>query len=596
VEKESLRPQVAENEQTIRTLSSDLQQSAQAIQTLSSQVAEKEEMIQRLASEADQKGRAVRELQVSSDQKDRAVRHLEATLNQIQSSHGWRALQHYYRLLGKLIPEGSRRRSVAKFFWTLPQRKSAGPSPHQGAQEHFTDVRQRPVDKRHNLRLRDIWRLTITSQLPRYVREGTQLLRDMRLIAASGLFDSDWYLQQNPDVAKAAVNPLRHYLRRGALEGRDPNRYFDSDWYLLENPDVARAGVNPLVHYLRRGAFQGRDPNGYFDSDRYLAENPEVAKTGVNPLLHYLRSSQVSITENLDCDYLKNEGKNTPHIQRPLVSIIIPCHNQGHFLVESVNSAIAAYAGELEIIIVDDGSDSPISIRALRDIRSLFPQIQIIRQDNKGLSEARNTGVLSSSGSFIQFLDADDVLVPGKIDAQIDHLSHAQEKISICNYLVADEPLHNVRKSEETIKQHPLDIRTFLYCWERRLSIPIHCGLFDRVVFNQVKFNPTLTAKEDWVFWCDLAKNGYTPLYLEIHGAIYRVHGGNMTRKSVRRMSRNWIKATIILDEVWGERYPDFLDSSFKWLREYYMQDGFYKDEMSRLIEKGHVKQSPVPE
>ena len=53
------------------------------------------------------------------------------------------------------------------------------------------------------------------------------------------------------------MNPLAHYLRQGALEGRDPNPLFDSDWYLQQNPDVAKAGVNPLAHYLRAGAGEG---------------------------------------------------------------------------------------------------------------------------------------------------------------------------------------------------------------------------------------------------------------------------------------------------------------------------------------------------
>ena len=62
-----------------------------------------------------------------------------------------------------------------------------------------------------------------------------------RLAAASGLFDSSFYLQSNPDVAAAGVNPLVHYLASGGLEGRDPHPLFDSSFYLQSNPDVAAA-------------------------------------------------------------------------------------------------------------------------------------------------------------------------------------------------------------------------------------------------------------------------------------------------------------------------------------------------------------------
>ena len=115
-------------------------------------------------------------------------------------------------------------------------------------------------------------------------------LADVRLIAKSGLFDGVWYLEQNQDVAKARKDPLAHYLRVGAAQGRDPNPLFDSDWYLQQNPDVANAGINPLLHYLQSGAAEGRDPNPLFDSDWYLQQNPDVANAGINPLLHYLQS------------------------------------------------------------------------------------------------------------------------------------------------------------------------------------------------------------------------------------------------------------------------------------------------------------------
>jgi len=73
-----------------------------------------------------------------------------------------------------------------------------------------------------------------------------------------GGFDTVYYLQQNPDVAKAGVDPLRHYLVHGWKEGRNPCAYFDSADYLATNPDVAKAGANPLIHFLEFGLVEGR--------------------------------------------------------------------------------------------------------------------------------------------------------------------------------------------------------------------------------------------------------------------------------------------------------------------------------------------------
>ena len=117
-----------------------------------------------------------------------------------------------------------------------------------------------------------------------------RLLRDQRLIRASGLFDESWYLSQYPDVQVAGVDPLIHYLQTGAIEGRDPNPYFDSDWYLKNNPDVATARINPLRHYLHHGAAEQRDPSPAFNTKDYLRKHPEVAASRENPLSHFLRS------------------------------------------------------------------------------------------------------------------------------------------------------------------------------------------------------------------------------------------------------------------------------------------------------------------
>jgi hypothetical protein len=89
----------------------------------------------------------------------------------------------------------------------------------------------------------------------RYKRE---LKKYQRLVASSELFDAEWYLSVNDDVAKAGMDPAEHYVRYGAGEGRDPSPQFSTTSYLAINDDVAEAGMNPLVHYLLYGKDEGR--------------------------------------------------------------------------------------------------------------------------------------------------------------------------------------------------------------------------------------------------------------------------------------------------------------------------------------------------
>lgn len=81
------------------------------------------------------------------------------------------------------------------------------------------------------------------------------------IISQSPLFDQDWYLENYSDIAadtNFAHNPLIHYLIFGAAEGRNPSSEFNSDFYLQEYPDVNEGRINPLVHYLIYGQFEGR--------------------------------------------------------------------------------------------------------------------------------------------------------------------------------------------------------------------------------------------------------------------------------------------------------------------------------------------------
>lgn len=73
-------------------------------------------------------------------------------------------------------------------------------------------------------------------------------------------FDSRFYLDTNPDIGAAGVDPVEHFLIHGWREGRDPAPQFSVREYLADNPDVAAAGINPFLHFLQAGRAEGRSP------------------------------------------------------------------------------------------------------------------------------------------------------------------------------------------------------------------------------------------------------------------------------------------------------------------------------------------------
>jgi glycosyltransferase involved in cell wall biosynthesis len=104
----------------------------------------------------------------------------------------------------------------------------------------------------------------------------------------------------------------------------------------------------------------------------------------------------------------------------PLVSVLIPCYNAEPWIAETLESALGQTWPNKEIIVVDDGSsDSSADI-----LREFLPHgIKVIRQQNRGASAARNLALSEAQGEFIQFLDADDLLAPNKIEIQMKRLA-----------------------------------------------------------------------------------------------------------------------------------------------------------------------------
>ncbi|MDE8342493.1 MAG: hypothetical protein POG24_01585, partial [Acidocella sp.] len=77
---------------------------------------------------------------------------------------------------------------------------------------------------------------------------------DITIIAASGLFSEEWYIRENPDVARSGINPLVHYVRHGASEGRVPFKGFNATRYLANAEVNGRVMRNPLAHFILHGS------------------------------------------------------------------------------------------------------------------------------------------------------------------------------------------------------------------------------------------------------------------------------------------------------------------------------------------------------
>lgn len=102
------------------------------------------------------------------------------------------------------------------------------------------------------------------------------------------LFQADWYLGNNPDVAEAGMDPLEHYFKFGEAEGRWPNPYFDPKYYLSIAPGARKSDGPALLHYREKGWRRGRNPSKKFSQSLYLKEYPKAAEADIDPLTYHL--------------------------------------------------------------------------------------------------------------------------------------------------------------------------------------------------------------------------------------------------------------------------------------------------------------------
>ncbi len=235
-----------------------------------------------------------------------------------------------------------------------------------------------------------------------------------------------------------------------------------------------------------------------------------------------------------------------------IVSVIIPTHNDAYFLDEAIASVRrACQNAQLEILIINDGSTSSGSLKALSKIESSNHDVRVIHQDGEGLAAARNAGLDAACGDYIQFLDADDLLSAGKIDSQMTVLDSMGAGATVCSFVYANSDISSWWNPVKNMFPTDFTPKAFVREWEVSLSIPIHAALFRAHAIETIRFDVTLAAKEDWIFWTNFAETNPNVVFRpDDPGAVYRQHQKNMTRNH-HAMAAAWIAAFRKLEWVW---------------------------------------------
>jgi glycosyltransferase involved in cell wall biosynthesis len=232
----------------------------------------------------------------------------------------------------------------------------------------------------------------------------------------------------------------------------------------------------------------------------------------------------------------------------PLISVIIPCYNQGRYLTDAIESVLSQSHTNWECIIINDGSTDNTRDVALKYM-NVYPQIKYIEQPNRGLSSALNRGIDEAKGDYIQFLDADDLIAPEKLELQCKSLYGISNlKLSYCDFYYCDkndirkEVLKGLYPPPKFIMASPL--MDMAVRWEDDLSIPSHCFLFDARLFHEhhIRFDEELPNHEDWDCWMKIFALNPVITFVDKKLSIYRVHGSSMSHQR-KKMRKGFIMA-----------------------------------------------------
>ena len=269
----------------------------------------------------------------------------------------------------------------------------------------------------------------------------------------------------------------------------------------------------------------------------------------------------------------------------PKVSIIIPCYRQGHFLKDSIESALRQTYRSIEVVVINDGSDDNTG-----EVAAEFGDgVLYVRKANGGLSSARNAGLALASGEFVLFLDSDDLLAPTAV-ADLVRALPGPDGLAIGGHRdFATDPAIEISQPIAPPAGPPLP-QAFWY----NLA-PVHCWLAPRAAIAEVgNFDVELKSLEDWHLWLRLLIGDRPVQRIDRVVGYYRRYTGSMSTNLDRMAAMELRVRSDLIDMVRSrpavrERWGDDIFNSTRNSIRTCLAKGIRTKEANALFEKLRV-------
>ena len=213
----------------------------------------------------------------------------------------------------------------------------------------------------------------------------------------------------------------------------------------------------------------------------------------------------------------------------PTVSVIIPCYNQARYVARAIDSVMAQTLRDWEAIVVDDGSTDGTAAIVSQYVDS---RIQYVFQDNRGVSAARNTGIMASKGKYLTFLDGDDEWRPEFLECCLGEI---ETNASIAGVYTRAQHMDECGNLLSQVVGKPMApdlLRRSI--WEGG-QFALHAALVRRDILDSVGFFDTqLCTLNDWDLWIRVIRE-YDMRAIDRILALYRISPGSKSTKIQQR-------------------------------------------------------------
>ncbi|NBI64457.1 glycosyltransferase [Clostridiales bacterium] len=218
------------------------------------------------------------------------------------------------------------------------------------------------------------------------------------------------------------------------------------------------------------------------------------------------------------------------------VSVVVPVYNAEPFIRQCVESIASQTYPELEIILIDDGSEDK-SMEICREFSSADKRIRILCQDHQGVSAARNQGLETASGEYLLFVDSDDMIHPDLAEAFVQQLEKRSADLAFCDYRKLES--YKMDQARSQLFEHHDMLR-----WELAdgaesaewFYVKFPCVLrgiggkmIRRNVIGTLRFDENLSKGEDTFFMYRLLDKEIHMAHLVQEWYLYRMHAASIT-------------------------------------------------------------------